>query len=426
MPSIDIYAILSSKPHNAHFLNRYYNFIQYCFRANLSLDKTVYTEIHHICPKSKDLFPEYNCLRINNWNKVVLTARQHFLAHWMLFKAYRTQGTAYSLRAMGNGQSNQYQSRSKSKNYELVKQVTAKIISESRRGTATYKDSQCKVVTCSTSDPRVVSGELVSTSKGRRYKWKNIDQENYSNLCVAKTWKRFPTRKIKLFFLEYQVTLEYTKENFTFLPYLEQGWQIGQTIEHKSMVASNSNKNRSIESRKRAGENISKRIQNKRKAGIELRRKPTIEERKHLRKGGRDYTALFFDTIKNEFVVADIFEESDTLVKCFTKPGNLIWDINGNKAYLNKKLTTLPKGYFSAYPLGDLKVFDKRNNFLKQILVKDFDEMHHVKVSTPKCERVCFLDIDTDKNVYLSKGFVENYGVPLNLYRLNTQKIQQL
>jgi hypothetical protein len=88
MSSIDIYSILSSKPHNPHYLNRYYKYIQYCTLININISKEIYTENHHICPKSKQLFPEYKSFSLYNWNRVKLTGRQHLIAHLLLSKAY--------------------------------------------------------------------------------------------------------------------------------------------------------------------------------------------------------------------------------------------------------------------------------------------------------------------------------------------------
>lgn len=103
MSNVDIYSILSSKPHNKHYLNRYFNFIQQCCQANLLLPEGTYTEKHHICPKASDLFPEYKDFRTNKWNKIALTARQHFIAHWMLWKAYSgSQTIAFSMMVIGN------------------------------------------------------------------------------------------------------------------------------------------------------------------------------------------------------------------------------------------------------------------------------------------------------------------------------------
>jgi hypothetical protein len=81
-----IYSILSSKEHNPHFLKRYINFMKQCFGQTHA--ENTYTEKHHICPKAKTLFPEYANLSIHKWNSIILTPRQHFIAHWILWKCY--------------------------------------------------------------------------------------------------------------------------------------------------------------------------------------------------------------------------------------------------------------------------------------------------------------------------------------------------
>ncbi len=73
--------ILPTKPHNVHYLKRYILFIRSCQGQNEG-------EKHHICPKSLDLFPEYKSFIKHPWNKVLLTLRQHFVAHFMLAKAF--------------------------------------------------------------------------------------------------------------------------------------------------------------------------------------------------------------------------------------------------------------------------------------------------------------------------------------------------
>lgn len=83
---MDIYNILSSKPHNPHYLSRYIRFIDACQQKNEGY--VGYTEKHHICPKANDMFPEYACFKDHSWNCAVLTARQHFIAHMILWKTY--------------------------------------------------------------------------------------------------------------------------------------------------------------------------------------------------------------------------------------------------------------------------------------------------------------------------------------------------
>ena len=87
---MDILTIFSSKPHNKHYLKRYYTFILNCSKANslLTREELGITESHHICPKAKDLFPQYGKFSENKWNKIVLTPNQHYIAHWILWKVY--------------------------------------------------------------------------------------------------------------------------------------------------------------------------------------------------------------------------------------------------------------------------------------------------------------------------------------------------
>lgn len=80
---MDIYILLSSKPHNKFYLDRYLRFIKSCENNNKSQDKLVN---HHICPRK--LFPEYANLKENKWNCCKLTNRQHFISHIMLWKAF--------------------------------------------------------------------------------------------------------------------------------------------------------------------------------------------------------------------------------------------------------------------------------------------------------------------------------------------------
>jgi len=88
---IDIYTILSSKPHNPHYLKRYIKFILWCQKVNKDLDECAYTEKHHICPKAKSMFPYYSNFKEFEWNLIKLTASQHFISHHILAKAYNNR-----------------------------------------------------------------------------------------------------------------------------------------------------------------------------------------------------------------------------------------------------------------------------------------------------------------------------------------------
>ena len=243
MSSNDIYRILASKPHNPHYLNRYYNFIISCVEMNSNCCDNV--EAHHICPKSTDLFPEYECLKTHSWNNANLTYRQHFIAHWMLWKAYGGK-QAYAFMCMTNNmnpkQMHRITKRTTSKVYEAVKRDSTLVISKSNRGKAAYKDIHDNKIYCRTDDPRVLSGELISTTTGRKMPPRTKEYRKQLGIrSVNMAWERRPVRKITLYFLDMQLVIEYTRDDFKFLPYLDQGWVPYVTPEwtSKSKAAAN-------------------------------------------------------------------------------------------------------------------------------------------------------------------------------------------
>lgn len=98
-----LYEILTEYPHNKHYLLRYIKFIEYCKQSNK--DKNLaYTEKHHICMSS--MFPELSCFKEFPWNCAILTARQHYIAHLILWKCYRNRQSAFAFHIMAHGNSN--------------------------------------------------------------------------------------------------------------------------------------------------------------------------------------------------------------------------------------------------------------------------------------------------------------------------------
>ena len=92
---MDLYQTLSQKPHNPHYLKRYISFIRNCSIKNEYVND--YIEKHHICPKSKNMFPEYSDFKKHPWNMVKLTYRQHIIAHILLYKTFKTECQALSI-----------------------------------------------------------------------------------------------------------------------------------------------------------------------------------------------------------------------------------------------------------------------------------------------------------------------------------------
>lgn len=165
---MNILKLLLSKPHNTHYLHRYYNFIMGC-KNNVDLLTNKNSELHHICPKAPDLFPEYTDGRVFKWNIIRLTYRQHFLAHYMLWKAFGGS-QIYAFVGMCNQNNKRDRVTCKSsKIYADAKLIANKMSSVLNAGLAVYNNIHGEKVRCKTTDPRVLTGELISTSKGRTY-----------------------------------------------------------------------------------------------------------------------------------------------------------------------------------------------------------------------------------------------------------------
>jgi hypothetical protein len=120
---MNIYTILESKPHNKHYLLRYYTFMNSCLLKNAEITLNFF-EKHHILPKS--LFPEYASLAKFKWNLIALTPRQHFIAHWMLWKAYGGRSMTYAFKIM------QYST----KNYNRTNRISSLVYEKLRRDIA--------------------------------------------------------------------------------------------------------------------------------------------------------------------------------------------------------------------------------------------------------------------------------------------------
>jgi hypothetical protein len=109
-------------PKSTHYLNRYIKFITVAKKSVVS-DK--YVESHHILPQSMGGLN-------NDDNLVKLSARQHYLAHWMLWKAYKSKEMTFAFFSMSN-QSNQYQGRNcriNSRIYENLRNEFSTLLSK--------------------------------------------------------------------------------------------------------------------------------------------------------------------------------------------------------------------------------------------------------------------------------------------------------
>ena len=126
MSSNTIYDQLETIEYNEPYIRRYKNFMELCIEMNKTLAEDDYVERHHILPQS--LFPTFSK---TPENIIKLTARQHFIAHMILHKAYggAMSQAFYAMIHMENQYHNRYV-RVSSKQYEEIKN---KVIEQKRQ-----------------------------------------------------------------------------------------------------------------------------------------------------------------------------------------------------------------------------------------------------------------------------------------------------
>ena len=220
MTSNDIYSILSSKPHNPHYLKRYWKFIQWCQDANQNTIPE-YTEEHHICPKAKDLFPEYKSTSKYQWNIVNLSNKQHIIAHVILWKSYgggQAQALDYIINRFNSG-SNQYSLSERKIPTSIVIRYAAKIREEVRimsLGMSTYKDKEGNKFYIHKDDPKIQELNLIGNNAGIKF-----SEDSIESLRRSKDHNRV----ITMYFLGMRTSVKVREMQM----YLDQGWTTSRT-----------------------------------------------------------------------------------------------------------------------------------------------------------------------------------------------------
>jgi hypothetical protein len=141
----------------------YYNIINNAKSRNIS--KNIYTEKHHIIPKS---------LGGNNLknNLVRLTAREHFICHWLLTKMTTENNRNKMLASlwMMSNIKNEHQQRYivNSKIYEAIKIKAAKEFSKNLTGRKLSEETKRKI--SQTRKEKIKSGEIKVNENKEKYK----------------------------------------------------------------------------------------------------------------------------------------------------------------------------------------------------------------------------------------------------------------
>ena len=246
MTSTDIYTILSSKPHNIHYLKRYIKFIDWCKEQNKTLDCTVYTEEHHIAPKAKDLFPEYSEFNhAHTWNKAALTNRQHIIAHvmlWKTFKGSQTQALDYILNRF-NATTNS-SSLSERRIPAAIRIRYAATIKEEARllsiGMSTYKDAEGNNYYLHRDDSRIQELDLAHIKTGTTH-----SASAKVRMSASKWWMK----TVPMYFLNCRTHVRIYSDKFD--KYLAQGWttELSQTDNDYTAQISSSKKTEKMKGR---------------------------------------------------------------------------------------------------------------------------------------------------------------------------------
>ena len=158
-----------------HFFNRYQKFIRYCQNSN----KNQYTEKHHIIPKSMGGSNHSD-------NLILLTGREHFIAHVLLWKTYRNKETNFALWSMKMKKERNFLLSSKT--YEqlkiehslfqsermkidnpMLKQSAKDKVSHSRVGSKVSKQTKLKMSIAQKGVPKIkeTKQKMSAASKGK-------------------------------------------------------------------------------------------------------------------------------------------------------------------------------------------------------------------------------------------------------------------
>ena len=156
-----------------HNLNRYIKFISTINNSDESI-----TESHHILPKSMGGTDHPS-------NLINLTPRQHYLAHWMLLKAYKSREMTAAFFSMCN-QNNQYQHRIYTLNYRIYERLRkhfSKMISESTKELWENSEYREKHKSANLTEKT----KILRSEKAKQL-WENLEYREKNVLARKKAW----------------------------------------------------------------------------------------------------------------------------------------------------------------------------------------------------------------------------------------------
>lgn len=394
---MNISKILSSKEHNPHYLKRYIAFVDYCRRV----PQDGYCENHHICPKADDLFPEYSSFRKHEWNKLRVPYRHHFILHWLLWKTFgKSQMRAFY--AMINRNSSKMNKPIKSsKMYEMLKIEAKNAFSSQSKGFAIYVDKIGNKVRCQTNDPRVLSGELISSSTGRKYEPRSASSKAKTKTSLEIAYlKKFPNRTVKLYRGIELLDFTYEKVNPNLLDeMIAQGWSQKKTKEYKDKY----------EPRKKRcfSEKARKQMSITRKG----KKRKTIEQKREFKlKNGKMKWCLCYNIETKQFSTEMDFDIREPFVKVFSNAGEFYRAVSpeGKPCSIDSRCP-LPENFFLSHQLKLKSYLNVETNTIEQLYGKDKSDNH---ILLKACNDNRIKIIHNGVPIYFPKDLFEKYGLP--------------
>ena len=183
-------------PKKRQTIDRYFRFIE-----AFSLPETIphHTANHHILPKA--IFPEYSNLFEFPENRVILSDRAHYLAHWILGRISITQLTAFEILSV-----NHKGERISGSLYAQSRSRMSKYLSDLKRGSSFYNNGEkCILVLRNQTPPEGFNNKGFIYKNGK--KQSSVKDRIAVNHPLSKTCRFIDKSNIEL--------------------YLQQGWILG-------------------------------------------------------------------------------------------------------------------------------------------------------------------------------------------------------
>lgn len=392
---------------NTHYKNRYDKFIKIIEKSNRTFKEDEYTETHHIIPR---------CLKgtDNEDNLIELSLREHFLAHWLLWKAYPNYlplASAFLQMNNKNPKIKDFQGRITSRAYEVLKTEVYNNLKEYTTDKVRIRDENGELITMTKQEYANQTKYKFHTS-GKVYvldtlsdQWVYITSEEYH---LNK--ERYITRLSKQNF-QHKRTGNINPTHIPNVLYRFLDTDTNTIVKLTKSEASDSNKFLGYKKYKQI---ISHRILCVDEEG-NSKTVPLIEYQNsnnltHVNKG----KVVVYDL--NEGTTKSIVKEEYNLNRnrylTSTKNKVLVKDDSGNSILIDKK--DFKKGNYVGHTKGFRTVFDSQTQTYTQVDEKEFSQNRH-RYAGPNIGKINVINKITgirlqipknmfDQNIHLSLG----------------------